>query len=257
MRTMKTKLWISLVLTTLSCVGAVRAATPLQATGLVLPYRQVELASASEGVIVEIPVEEGAAVSAGQVLARLDAGRERTEVDYFRDLTAKRSNDLASAETLFNEKILSRTQWEEHRLEARLAETQYRNALQHIEDKSIKAPFAGLIVRLYKERGESIRTLERFAQVINLDKVYVVVYFDAAQIAQVRCGQTAQVSFPGIAAPRPGVVAIADPVVDPASSLFRVKVLVENPDHQIRTGVKAAVELTPVAVAPASAAAAR
>ena len=221
-----------------------RAAEPLKATGMVLPYRQVELASNSDGVITELLLEEGGSVTQGQVLAQLEASPEVMESEYYKQLMGKRATDLAAAESLFNQKILSRTQWEERQIDAKLAETQYRMALQKLEGKSIKAPFPGLVLRLYKERGESIRSLERIAQLISIDKVYVVVYFEGAEIFRVKRGQQAQVTMPGYGQEVfPGAVEIVDPVVDPSSGVFRVKVLVENPDHRIRSGIKANVLL--------------
>jgi membrane fusion protein, multidrug efflux system len=224
--------------------GLVRAAEPMKATGTVLPYRQVELASSSEGVITGVPVREGSSVTQGQVLVQLDASRELMESEYYRELMNKRATDLKAAESLFNDKVLSRTQWEERQVDAKLAETQYRMALGKLDDRSIKSPFPGLALRIYKERGESIHNLERVAELISIDKLYVVVYFDGADILRVKPGQRAQVTIP-IAGQEafPGVVETVDPVVDPSSGVFRVKIVVDNPDHRIRSGVKANVVL--------------
>jgi membrane fusion protein, multidrug efflux system len=223
-------------------VSASASAEPLRSTGMVMPYQQVELAASSDGVVTEILVKEGEWVADGQVLARLDSAREALEVDYSKVVLEKRVADLATAEMLFNEKIFSKNQVEERRIDAKLAETQSRLAQGKLQSRSIRAPFAGLVLRLYKQRGESLRSLERFAGLADLSRVQITLYLEAANLLRVKTGQVADVIIPLIGQEAfTGVVDAVDPVVDPASGLFRVKVLVDNSARQIRTGTKANV----------------
>ena len=92
-------------------------AEPLHTTGLVLPYQQVDLAVALDGVVTDVLVKEGDAITNGQVIARLDSPRETLEVDYQKAILEKRIADLAAAESLFNEKIFSKNQLDERRIE--------------------------------------------------------------------------------------------------------------------------------------------
>ena len=225
--------------------GADAPPSRLEATGLVIPYRKVELAANSDGVITKILVKEGDAVKAGQVLAQLDATREVIEADYAKTIMERRAADYASAQNLFQQKIFSKNQCDDRRIEAELAESQYRLAEQKLDAKQIKTPFAGLVLRLYKEQGESIRSLDPFAELVSLERVYVTLYFDAANLLRIKPGQHAEVNF-GAFGPQKvsGVVETVDPVVDPSSGLFRVKVVVDNPAGTIRTGIKATVVLT-------------
>ena len=217
-------------------------AEPLRSSGLVLPYQQVELAANSDGVVREILVKEGATVTNGQVLAQLDATREALDVDLSRAIMEKRVADLAAAEALFNEKIFSKNQVDDRRLDAKVAETQHQAARQRLQDRSIRAPFAGLVLRLYKQRGASLHSLERFAEMADLSQVLVTLYLDAANLLRVQPGQTAAVTIP-LVGPETfhGVVDMVDPVVDPASGQFRAKVLVDNSARKIRTGTRANV----------------
>ena len=217
-------------------------AEPLRSTGLVLPYQQVELAASSDGVVREILVKEGATVAVDQVLARLESGREALDVDLSKAIMEKRAADLTAAEALFKEKIFSKNQVEDRRIEAKVAEAQYKMAQQRLLERSIRAPFAGLVLRLHKQCGASLRSLERFAEVADLSQVVVTLYLEAANLLRVQPGQTAAVTIP-LMGPESftGVVDVVDPVVDPASGQFRVKVLVNNSARKIRTGTRADV----------------
>ena len=229
---------IGLLLSLIVTAGA----EPIRSTGLALPYQQVELVANSEGVVREILVKEGDSITNGQVLAQLDSAREALDVDLSRVIMEKRNADLAAAEALFNEKIFSKNQVADRRLEAKVAATQHQAAYQRWQDRSIRAPFAGLVLRLFKQRGASLRSLERFAEVADLSQVVVTLYLDAANLRRVKPGQTAEVTIP-LVGPQPfsGVVDVVDPVVDPASGQFRVKVLINNSSRQIWTGTRASV----------------
>jgi RND family efflux transporter MFP subunit len=217
---------------------------PLKAMGLVVPYRQSELASRTDGVVAEILVEEGNEVKEGQVLARMESKKEELNYDYYKALVAKSSNDLVAADELFKDNILSKTDREQKAIEARLAETQCQISQESMDEKLIKAPYAGIFMRRFHERGEAIKALERYGEIVNIDKVYVVIYFDAAQLPRVKRGQRAEVQIPTQGdTVFPGTVEIVDPVVDPSSALFRIKVVVENSDHKIGTGTKGQVVL--------------
>ena len=229
---------IGLFLSLLVTAGA----EPVRSTGLVLPYQQVELAANSDGVIREILVKEGDSIVAGQVLAQLESAREALDVDLSKVIMEKRVADLAAAEALFNEKIFSKNQVDDRRLDAKVAETQHQAAQQRFQERSIRAPFAGLVLRLFKQRGASLHSLERFADVADLSRVVVTLYLDAANLQRLKPGQTAEVTIPLVGTkPFPGVVDVVDPVVDPATGQFRVKVLVDNSARQIWTGTRASV----------------
>jgi len=218
------------------------AAEPLRSTGMTTPYQQVELAASSDGVVTEVLVKEGESVTNDQVLARLDSAREALEVDYSKAVWEKRVADLATGEMLFGEKIFSKNQVEERRIDAKLAETQHRLAQEKLQSRSIRAPFDGLVLRLYKQRGASLHSLERFAQLADLSRVKITLYLEATALLQVKTGQVAEVVIPLIGQEAfTGVVDVVDPVVDPESGLFRIKVLVDNSARRIRTGTKANV----------------
>ncbi len=230
------------------------SAEPLRVSGLVVPYRQVQVASRADAVIMQVLVEEGSEVTQGQVLAKLDSQREELEAEYYKLLMEKRTSESAAARTLYDEKILSKDQWEQKQLDSQLAEVQYKLTQQRLEEKLIRAPLSGLLVRRYKERGESIERLQRFADIVSLEKIYVTVYFEPTEILRVKRGQAAEVRIPVCQdEPLPGFVETVDPVIDPASGMFRAKIVVDNRDGRIRTGTKAEVVL-PEEVPHASAA---
>lgn len=216
----------------------------LKAKGSIVPYRQAEVASSVDEVITEVLVEEGDKVEEGQLLAKLDDTTEVLECEYYQLQVEKKSSDLVAARLLYEEKILARIELDKKEIESKLAETQHRLAIQRLDDKSVRAPFAGLVTRVYKSRGESIEHLEPFVQIVDLKKVYVIVYFEARELLRVKRGQRAVVTIPLYEEDTfDGMVEIVDPVVVPASGLGRVKILIENTDGRIRSGIKAHVEI--------------
>jgi len=227
-----------------AAVASAGSSEPLSGSGLVVPYRQVDLASLSDGVINEIAVKEGDSITEGQVLVKLDSRRETFEGEYTKFLMEKRTADLEAAQTLFKEQNISQEEFRQKQIESKLADTQYRIAQQKLEDKLIRAPFAGLVVRRFKEQGEAVHSLERVIQIVNLEKVYVTVYLDGANIIRAKKVRQARVTIP-ICGEEPfaGAVESVDPVVDPGSGSFRVKICIDNADRRIPSGTKAEVVL--------------
>lgn len=222
--------------------------TPLRADGVIAPHHEVELAASSDGVIVEIPVQEGQEVAEGQVLARMQANKETAEAEYYKQLFEIRSADIAPSKKLFQDGVLSKEKWDEKLMDFKQAETTYKVAQQKLDDKTIKAPVAGVILRRYKDCGESIKNLEPFMRIVSINKLYANAFLEGKTLSRVTRGQRAKIIVPSHDnATFEGVVEIVDPVIDRASGTFRVKILLENPNRQIPSGAACTVELVEAA----------
>ncbi len=81
---------------------------------------------------------------------------------------------------------------------------------------------------------------------MQLDRVHAVLYLDQEYLAVIQRDQAAEVRVPALGDRAfQGQVEVVDPVIDPASGLFRVKVVIDNPDLVLRPGSPATVSFRP------------
>lgn len=215
--------------------------------GLVLPFREVVVASPVQSVIVKIAHREGETVKAGDVLAQLYSRIE--ELDMLRTKAAleKREFDFKGSSNLYQDKIISQDEALKNKIELDLARLQAEQANELFKQRTLLAPIDGLIVEQMREVGESVTSTQPVFRLVDIAQVYVQFYIRSEELGRFKLGETVQVHYVAGDAKtsRAGKVDFIDPRIDAASGLMRVKVLVQNPDRQIIPGLR-------VEVAPAS-----
>ena len=222
--------------------GPVCAALPVE--GLVLPFRQVEVAAPVSSRITEMKVREGEAVKEGQPLALLYGRLEELEAQRAKILLERREFEAKGARKLYESRIIPEAKALEARIDLDLARLQYETAAEQVRLRTILSPMDGVVVTQAREAGETVASAQPLFRILDLSKVVVQVEVEPMYLAATALGHRVRVSFPLAAQPltTEGEVVLLDPCAD-ARGLVRVKVLVENPERRIRSGIRAVVEL--------------
>jgi RND family efflux transporter MFP subunit len=224
--------------------------------GLVLPFKQVSISSpVLQDNVKDIEVDEGDQVKQGDVLAHLLNDREQLEVKRCENLIKRAEFEYKGMKTLADEKLATKDSELEKETDLEAAKIQYQLALTALEEKTIKSPLSGIVVKRYKEPGESVDRIEKLFDIVNIDQVYVQFYLEPALIEKLGVKDKVFVRFPAInnrAQQFEAAVAFIDPRIDAASGLFRVKLLLDNPNHDIKAGMRGEADFTrPVKTAAA------
>lgn len=235
------------------------------ATCLILPSRVADIGSPLVGLVESVEVERGDAVAAGTVLVRLQADLERARASVARTRAiseaelrgAQAALDLARQrvernEVLLLDRFVSDLAVEQARAEHRLATekvAQAHDALRvsvgesgvsgaQLAQRLIRAPFSGVIIERYAEPGERFEE-KPLLKLAAIDELRVEVVAPIQQFGLIREGQTAEVlpELPGLAA-RTAVVSRIDPVLDPASNTFRIRLGLANGDRSLPAGLR-------------------
>lgn len=212
--------------------------------GLVIPFKLVSVSSpVLQEVINAVLVEEGDEVKEGQPILQLRAEKEALEVERTQKLIELATFKAQGAESLYKEKMGSKEKWLEENAQLDLAKILHRAAEVSLKEKTVLAPLNGVVVKRYKEAGESVDRVEKLMDIVNIDQVYAQFYLDPSLMDSVKEGRAVQVKFPVLpGAEFPGKVSFVDPRIDAASGLFRVKVLIDNKAHTIRAGMRAVAD---------------
>ena len=212
--------------------------------GIVIPFKTVSVSSpVLQEVIDSVLVDEGAEVTEGQPIAQLRAEREALEVERTQKLIELGTFKSGGAQTLFKEKMGSKEKWLEEQAQLELSKILHRAAENMLREKTVRAPLAGLVVKKYKEAGESVDRAEKLMDIVNIDQVYVQFYLDPALMEKTKEGQDVRVKIPVINhAEFTGKITFVDPRIDAGSGFFRVKVLLENKARIIKAGMRATAD---------------
>lgn len=241
--------------------------------GFTQPFRSSTLGAERPGRIAELSVEEGDAVTANQVLARMSDAfqRARTErariiaqstlaIDQARvrhDYCAeelKRIEALAEASSAASREILTATtDAQATRILLDIAQLEYQEAKLNYEAEkasldqlSIRSPFDGYVAERLSEVGEIVEESDKILEIVQIDRLLVICDVPVPLVQYVRLGDTLTVRTRDANWPqRQGRVVLVDRVADAASQTVRVKLEVANADFGWLAGMKVFVDLAP------------
>jgi RND family efflux transporter MFP subunit len=246
------------------------AASILDASGYVVARREAAVASKITGKMVELNIEEGDRVKAGQVIARLDdtniraalnaaraqfefakAGLNETQVNL-----ANAQRDYERQQSLVKGHYVSQSALDNSRttmdaLTAQLA-TQHRNievaqrnvevAERNLDDTIVRAPFDGVVIAKSAQIGEIVSPLSAgggftrtgIGTIVDMDSLEVEVDVNEAYINRVQSKQPVDSvlnAYPDWRIPS-HVIAII-PTADRSKATVKVRVALEVKDPRI------------------------
>jgi membrane fusion protein, multidrug efflux system len=240
-----------------------------EVVGELRALRRALLATEEEGLVVELGLEEGDSVLAGQVIARLRDHRAELEVSRAQaDLAARRASlaertadlerarrDLARVDELQVRGSAAQAELEDRRTALAVSEARVDHAraevaaaeamLQLAGDRlarlSVTAPFAGTVAVRRTEVGQWVRQGEAILELVALDQLEARLHVPEALVPRLRGSAESvrvRISATGqaIAAPIAGII----PDADPLSRLVPVRLRLDNPDHDLRPGMSIA-----------------
>jgi RND family efflux transporter MFP subunit len=242
----------------------------LNATGYVTARRQATVSSKVTGKVIEVLIEEGMRVKAGQELARLDeayaakgltlaqaqAHAAASSLEETRVRIRQAQVDFERANRLANDQIssraeLDRTRAEVDALRARLvsqadslavAQQQVNLQRQSVDDTIIRAPFDGVVVSKDAQPGEMISpvsagggfTRTGICTVVDMDSLEIEVDVSEAYIGRVHANQHIEAVLDAYPDWRiPGHVITAVPTADRQKATVKVRIAFDQKDVRV------------------------
>jgi len=207
------------------------------AAGSIEAVDKSELGFLVGGRVLTVDAEDGAEVTAGQVLARLDPADYQHALQIAEARLAEVSSRHERLSKLHELGSLTATDFD--RIESGLKEA--RNAAElsrrQLGYTELRAPFAGLVVRRGIAVGQAVVPAQPLMTVLAPAPVWASVGVAEAEAGSVRSGCAATVIVPAEAGHRyEGRVSQVFPQADPLSRSFTVKIQLENEDRSLRPG---------------------
>lgn len=208
--------------------------------GLVLPVEHAAVSSPVLQEIIEaVLVKEGAEVKKGDILVQLRNAKELLAVEEAKQIIEQTGFIAKGTSTLYTEKMGSREQALKAQTELELSKLRLALAEEQLQEKTIRAPLSGIVVKRFKEPGEAVDRVEKLIEIVNIDQVYVQFYLDPKFMQILKTGEEVKVRFPVLGNVEfQGKIDFVAPQIDASSNLFLVKLIIDNPDHTIKAGMR-------------------
>lgn len=234
--------------------GVVRAQAD-EAVGyecLIQPQMAVRLSSAVEGQIESVLVDRGDAVVRDQVVAKLESDVERAAALLAAERLEYERRRANRGEHMFENSTISAQQLDETRSGLRIRELELEQSQGVVERRLIRSPIDGVVARRHLQPGEFAEPSE-VLEIVKIDPLRVECYAPSHLFGRIVEGSSAKVvpEIGSLGSVRARVT-VVDPVVDPSSGTFGVRLEIPNAEHRIPAGLRSHVyfELDPTPAAP-------
>jgi membrane fusion protein, multidrug efflux system len=208
------------------------------ATGQIEAVQSIELRPDVEGRIAQILVKEGAYVSRGEALFKVDDAELKAQVaqaEAERDLARQ---SLHRTRDLLAQKASSQSELERAEATARSDEAHLDLLKVRLERTLVRAPFAGVVGQRMVSLGDYVTTDTRLLSLQTVSPQRASFQVPERYADQLKVGQ--QVTF-RVAALRgqefTGRVDFVDPVVQLPGRTITVKALTPNPKRELQPGM--------------------
>jgi membrane fusion protein, multidrug efflux system len=208
------------------------------ATGQIEAMQSVELRPDIEGRINGILVREGALVSRGQALFKVDDEELKAEVaraEAERDLARQA---LTRTRELLDQKASSQSELERAEAASRSTEAQYQLLKVRLDRTTVRAPFTGVAGQRRVSLGDYVTTSDPLMVLQTVSPHRAVFQVPERYADQLEVGQ--RVTFRVAALPGrefAGRVDFVDPVVQLPGRTITVKAQVPNPRRELQAGM--------------------
>lgn len=207
------------------------------ATAALEAPNEAQVVAKTSGVLLQLLVEEGDRVKAGQVLAKIDPERPRLEVQRAEALLRKLEAELARSKELYERKLVAADLYEKIRYDVDTQRAVYNMARLELSYTDIVAPISGVIAQRSAKVGNLIQLNASMFRIVDTSRLEATLNVPEREIGTLRAEAPVELRLDAL----PGQVFAGridrvSPVVDAGSGTFRVVCAIE-PDERLRPGM--------------------
>lgn len=211
--------------------------------GLLLPSRTALIKSKYNERIAETPVRPGAPVRKGQVVLRLVSDEQAVRKTRAEAVVEQAKSRLERLRKVHTNQGVSEQALEQAETEHRIAVADFDMARIQLEERTIAAPFDGVLSERYVDAGASVEVGDPLVRVTALSPLRVEALLPQEALPALRRAGMVEIrlSFPDTVLHVP--VGIQSIVVDPASGAFPLQLEIDNSARRLTPGVSCSVTL--------------
>ncbi|HKL50207.1 MAG TPA: efflux RND transporter periplasmic adaptor subunit [Wenzhouxiangellaceae bacterium] len=213
-------------------------------TATLVPERQTPAVAKLGGIALEILVEEGDRVEAGQVMARLERDRYEFQAQQTEARLLKLENELKRARELHDRELISTDEYERVRFDTDAQRAANGLAQLDLAHTEIRAPIAGVVAERMVKVGNLVAQNQPLFMIDDFDPLWAVLHVPERELNLLDAGQKATLqvdAFPG--QEFTGEVLRISPVVDAETGTFKVTATFSDASGRLRPGLFGRVQV--------------
>ena len=216
----------------------------LQAIGTAQARESIVLTPKVADTIRRIRFESGDRVRAGQVLVEMSNVEQAADLAEVRAANEAAQEDLRRTQELFNRGFASQARLDTVQAAAEAAAARLNAGGSRIADRTIRAPFAGVVGLRLASPGQYVRPGDQIGTLDDTSEIKLDFTVTETQISSITQG----VELVARTAAYPdrtftGIIASVDSRVDPATRTVRVRAVLPNREGTLRPGMLMTVDV--------------
>ena len=216
----------------------------LEAVGSISSPQGVMLSADLPGTLKLISFESGSHATNGQLLVQLDTRQEEAQLRTAKAKLELALQNLDRAKDLSQKRVIAQSAYDE-------AKSQYDSAVASVEEtqatidrKTIRAPVTGDLGIRQVNAGQYLKSGDSIVQLESLDPIYVNFALPQQNIGLLSVGQSVHVQADGFPDKTfLGAITAINSAVDTSTRNIQVQATVKNPDHILRSGMFAGIQV--------------
>jgi membrane fusion protein (multidrug efflux system) len=216
----------------------------LSSTANLVPENEVRVISEWEGRLSRLNVEEGQAISKGQILGELVRGDAEIMKAKAKVRAENAKVGLDRADRLKAQELISNEAYDKVQMESRVADQELAEADWRLEKTYIRSPFSGVITGRTVQPGQHIRPGDELFVVADFDPLVARIYMPEKDVLALEEGRPVRLALRADEKVHfDGRIRQISPVVDTATGTVKVTVEVVHAPKEVRPGAFIRVDI--------------
>jgi membrane fusion protein, multidrug efflux system len=214
----------------------------VQTQGHVEAENNILVSAKSMGVITQVYVKEGQAVSKGQVLAQIDNSVLLTNIQGMKSQLELATSVYERQKNLWDQKIGTEVQF----LQAKTSKEGLEKQVAALEEQNdmmrIKSPIAGTVDEVSVKIGENIAPGQPAARVVNVSDLKIVADVSEAYVTTIKKGDKVVISIPELNKDITATITFVGKTINMMSRTFAVEVKLPS-EANLRPNMSAVIKV--------------
>ncbi|MBJ6980513.1 MULTISPECIES: efflux RND transporter periplasmic adaptor subunit [unclassified Luteimonas] len=199
---------------------------------------EAQVVSKTSGVALQVLVEEGDAVRAGQVLVRIDADRARLNLAQVDAQMRKLEANFRRASQLVDQQMVSVGDHDQLRYDLENARAAWRLAQLELSYTNVVAPISGVIASRSIKTGNFVQINTPILRIVDNSRLEATLNVPERDLTTLRAGLPVRMQVDALPGRTfEGVVARIAPVIEAGSGTFRVVCAFDPDDSALQPGM--------------------